>query len=467
MTKISSDELLKRIARLAKHNRELEELVKKLEKQNTDLLADNEKLKSLNTGIAGSVKSGKQGGKKGSTSRFDMATVMFAGIGGFSRHVEGMDTSALMDELDEIMCQFDAITSRRGMEKIKTLGDNYLCAGGIPDKNMASPVEAVMAAIEMCSFLDRYEAEKRSSGRIWELRTGIYTGTVTAAVLGKRKLSYDLRGDTVNTVSRMAAVAGGGEILVSAATCELAGELFDCEYFGRLPVKYSDSLQLFRVRRLRPEYSSDEHGTAASGAFGTKLALIRFTDMQEMMLDRLERELPAGLQYHNVKHTVDVVTETELIGWSEGCTDEELLLLKTAALFHDAGHTVSYDNHEYHSTQIARQVLPSYGYTAAQTDRICSIIMATQLPPHPANLLERIICDSDLDYLGRSDFIPVSNTLYEELKALGKAGSLNDWNRMQVRFITGHQYFTATARHLREVNKQQQIERIRSLITDI
>ena len=104
--------------------------------------------------------------------------------------------------------------------------------------------------------------------------------------------------------------------------------------------------------------------------------------------------------------------------------------------------------------------------TPEQIERICSIIMATKLPPKPKNLLENIICDSDLDYLGRSDFIPVSNTLYEELRAQNKMGSLNDWNKIQVKFISGHQYFTRTARSLREVNKQLQIERIQSLITE-
>ncbi len=170
--------------------------------------------------------------------------------------------------------------------------------------------------------------------------------------------------------------------------------------------------------------------------------------------------------YHNVKHTVDVVTEVELIGWAEGCSDEEILLLKTAALFHDTGITVSFDDHEFHGTEYARKVLPDYGYTAEQIERICSIIMATKLPPRPSNLLEEIICDSDLDYLGRSDFIPVSNSLFEELKAQNKMKDLNEWNKLQVKFISGHQYFTQTARRLREVNKKLQIERIRSLISD-
>jgi hypothetical protein len=97
---------------------------------------------------------------------------------------------------------------------------------------------------------------------------------------------------------------------------------------------------------------------------------------------------------------------------------------------------------------------------------ICQIILSTKLPPKPTNLLEEIICDSDLDYLGRSDFIPVSNTLFEEMRAQNKIAKLNDWNKLQVKFISGHQYFTATARSLREVNKQLQIERIQSLITE-
>jgi exopolyphosphatase/pppGpp-phosphohydrolase len=248
-------------------------------------------------------------------------------------------------------------------------------------------------------------------------------------------------------------------------TYELVREFFDCEYFGKLPVKYKGDLQLYRVKGLKHGFAVDGKRILPNDAFRIKFGLIQFTDIQEIILDKLEKELPAYLYYHNVKHTVDVVTEVELIGWAEGCTDEEILILKTAALFHDVGHTVAYDNHEYHGTMIAREMLPHYNYTPDQIERICSIIMSTKLPPKPSDLLEEIICDSDLDYLGRSDFIPVSNTLFEELKSQNKMGSLNEWNKMQVKFISGHQYFTRTARRLREVNKQLQIKRIQSLIS--
>jgi hypothetical protein len=233
-----------------------------------------------------------------------------------------------------------------------------------------------------------------------------------------------------------------------------------------MPVKYKGDLEMFVVNRIRPEYSMRERGMMPNDMFDTKFKLIQFTDVQELMLDRLERELPSYLYYHNVKHTVDVVTEVELIGWAEGLDDDGILLLKTAALFHDAGHTRSYDEHEYHGTQLVREILPDFGYSVQQIDKICDIIMATKLPPQPKDIYQEIICDADLDYLGRSDMIPVSNTLYKELSEQNKIGTLNDWNKLQLKFISAHTYFTKTARSLREVNKQKQIERIRKLIVE-
>jgi adenylate cyclase len=468
MSVTRNKELVKRIARLAKQNQELEEHIKKLQKLNEKLIRDNEKIKALYEKVSPEgLKDVPELEKKEKSLKFNMATVLFADIHGFTKPVEGMDSSALMDELDEILFEFDAIVSKYKIEKIKTIGDTFMCAGGIPVKNITNPIDVVMAAMEMRNFLEKSERDKRGGNeKIWDLRIGIHTGPVTATVSGKKKISYDIKGDTVNTASRVEAISENGIILISVMTYELVKEFFDCDYYGKLPVKYKGDLQMYKVIGIKPEFSVNGEGVLPNESFRIKFGLIQFTDIQEIILDKLEKELPDYLYYHNVKHTVDVVTEVELIGWGEGCSDEEILILKTAGLFHDAGHTIVYDNHEYYSTQLAREMLPRYNYTPEQIDRICSVIMATKLPPRPTNLLENIICDSDLDYLGRSDFIPVSNTLYEELKAQNKMGSLNDWNKIQVKFISGHQYFTKTARSLREVNKQLQIERIQSLITE-
>ncbi len=461
-------EYIKRIARLAKDNKELKLKVKELEKKLDKLLYENEKQKALLESLSPEqIRRGKEVEHKVRTLRFDMATVLFADIQGFSKLSGKTDSQVIIDKLDEIFFEFDTIVKKYKIEKIKTIGDTYMCTGGIPVKNSTNPIDVVMAAIEMKHHMEKVQEEcNYEGGQVWDLKIGIHTGPVVANVTGKRKVSYEIKGDTVNTASRIESASDTGNIVISVMTYELVKEFFVCEYFGKVPVKYKGDMDMYVVKGLKPEFSENGDGVTPNKAFRIKFALIQFTDLQEVILDKLEKELPKYLYYHNVKHTVDVVTEVELIGWAEGITDEEMLLLKTAALFHDVGHTVQYDNHEYYGTVIAREMLPKYGYSQEQIDRICEIIMATQLPPKPNNLLEEIICDADLDYLGRTDFIPVSNTLYKELHEQNKIGSLNDWNKLQVKFISAHQYFTKTARSLREVNKQKQIERISRLITD-
>ena len=457
MISTNNEELVKRIAKLARQNQELEDRIKKLLKQNEKLAGENERLRTHSPEVP-------QEAEK--SLKFNMTTILFADIHGRAKVYEGFDSASVMDELDEIFYEFELISEKYKIQKIKTIGDIFMCAGGIPVKNITNPIDVVMAAIGMRDFLEKFELRKRNGqSRMWDLKIAIHTGPVTASISGKKRISYDIKGDTVHNASRLQAHAENGSILISVMTYELVKEFFDCGYYGKLPVKYKGDLQIFRVEGLKPEFSAGGNRIIPNESYRIKFGLIQFTDLQEMILDKLEKELPAYVFYHNVKHTVDVVTEVELIGWAEGCTDEEILLLKTAGLFHDTGITVSFDNHELNGAEYARKILPGYNYSPEQIERICSIIMATKLPPKPSDLLEEIICDSDLDYLGRSDFIPVSNTLFEELKAQNKMKDLNEWNKMQVKFISGHQYFTKTARSLREVNKQLQIERIQSLIT--
>ena len=136
----------------------------------------------------------------------------------------------------------------------------------------------------------------------------------------------------MNTASRIEAVSDYGSLLISVMTYELVKEFFDCEYFGKLPVKYKGDLQMYRVTGLKSEFSLNGEGVVPNDAFRIKLGLIQFTDIQEIILDKLEKELPDYLYYHNVKHTVDVVTEVELIGWGEGCSDEEILAVENCWL---------------------------------------------------------------------------------------------------------------------------------------
>lgn len=456
-------QLVKRIAKLVQQNKELSQELKDLRVRYEELLDKSEEYEKIADKISHQKLSAEEAAERQAALKFNMVTVLYADFHGFRELIPEENPDNLIDQLDSFYMKFDDIISGHPIEKIKTIGDSYMCAGGIPNKNITNPIEVVLAGHQM---LHHVRQANEATGRTWEIRLAIHTGPVTAFASGKHKISYDIKGDTVNIASRMESSGQNGKLFISVMTYELVKEFFECEYYGKLPVKYKGNLDIYNVKGILPELSVNGEGIEPNEMFKTKFALIQFHDLQEVVLDILEKDLPSDLYYHNLKHTVDVVTEVELIGWAEGVSDEDILILKTAALFHDIGHTISYDDHEYYGTEVARQILPKFNYAQEEIDKICQIIQSTKLPPQPKNILEEIICDADLDYLGRIDFIPVSNTLFEELHVRNKISSMNDWNKMQIKFISSHQYFTQTARKLREVNKQIQIERIKSLLTE-
>ncbi|HOU97907.1 MAG TPA: adenylate/guanylate cyclase domain-containing protein [Bacteroidales bacterium] len=451
------EELLKQLEEQKKQNRELLQRNKELIEQNNLLNDEIERLR---------IRVQHESADKKSL-RFKMATVLFADIRGFTKLSDEADPQKLIDELDRFYFIMDGIIKKYNIEKVSSVGDTIMLVGGIPKKNRTNPIEMVLAAMEIQHEFEKFQEEIFGHGkRIWEINMGIHSGPVTVSISGKKKESYEVKGETVNIASRIEAASENGKIIISEQTRELVSAYFRCRYLGKLPVKYVGDMNLYNVNGYLPEFSADNKGLLPNQTFITKLQLIRYDDLEEFMLDKLERELPKYLYYHNLKHTMDVVIQAEIIGRGEGISEEEMLLLKTAALFHDSGQTVQSKGHEQISAQIAQEILPKYGYSIEQINIICDIIKATELPPKPQTLLQNIICDADLDYLGRSDFIPVSNTLYKELHEQKLIGSMDDWNRLQIKFLSAHQYFTETANKLREVNKQTQIERLKQLIED-
>jgi predicted metal-dependent HD superfamily phosphohydrolase len=135
-------------------------------------------------------------------------------------------------------------------------------------------------------------------------------------------------------------------------------------------------------------------------------------------------------------------------------------LLRTAALFHDSGFLINYANHEAEGCNLARLHLPGFGYTPGDIEAVCRMILATRMPQSPESLLEKILCDADLDYLGRDDFDVISSTLLAEWKGRGKNYTADEWNKLQVEFLKSHRYWTASAARRREAKKQEHLERI-------
>lgn len=403
--------------------------------------------------------------EKEKTVRFKMVTVLFASIQGFTKVAGQEDAKQLIDELDRFFFKFDQVVERFHIEKIKTIGDTYMCAGGIPQKNRTNPIEVVLAAFEMQQYMEFLKKGKTDNHMgIWDIRMGIHTGPVFSnTVINKKRL--EIWGETVNTASRMEASGQVGKVNITGMTYELVKDYFLCQYRGKMPIKYKGDIDMFFIEGFRPKLSIDGKGLQPNQIFVTRLGHMRFDDLEEYVMNILEEKLPKNLYYHNLKHTIDVTVQVEIIGRKEGVNPEELLLLKTAALFHDSGFINTYKDHEEEGVRIAKETLPNYDYTPEQIKQIGEIIMATKLPPQPKNLLEQIICDADLDYLGRVDFIPVSGNLFKELKEYNMLeDDIDKWNQIQIKFIENHSYFTKTAKKLRDVNKKNQLEAIRCLV---
>ena len=182
------------------------------------------------------------------------------------------------------------------------------------------------------------------------------------------------------------------------------------------------------------------------------------------IIDKLERELSADLYYHGLHHTLDVLRVTEELCLSESVNPYESLLLKTAALFHDSGFVKSNKEHEALGCSLVREHLPRYDFTPLEIERICGMIMATKIPQTPANFLEAILCDADLDYLGRDDFYDIGSTLFQELKTYNVLHREEDWNRLQVSFLEKHTFFTPTNLRRRDPRKQRHLAQLKDVV---
>lgn len=183
--------------------------------------------------------------------KYDMVSVLFTDMAGFTKIAEKMKPEELLSELDHIFSVFDSIVKKHGVEKIKTIGDAYMAAGGIPVANTTNAVDTVLCALEFQEYMKFLRAKKELEGKpFFELRMGIHTGSVVAGVIGHEKIAYDIWGDTVNTASRMESSGVVGEINISSATHALVKEKFICEHRGKVSAKNKGEIDMYLVKGL-------------------------------------------------------------------------------------------------------------------------------------------------------------------------------------------------------------------------
>jgi adenylate cyclase len=179
---------------------------------------------------------------------YSMVSVMFADFKDFTRISEKVSAELLVDEIHHCFSAFDTILEKYKVEKIKTIGDSYMCASGLPVLNYTHATDLVSAAIEILTFIQERKKEKEAKREIpFELRIGIHTGPVVAGIVGVKKFAYDLWGDTVNIAARMEQNSEAGKINISGSTYELVKDKFNCLYRGKIEAKNKGEVEMYFV----------------------------------------------------------------------------------------------------------------------------------------------------------------------------------------------------------------------------
>lgn len=189
---------------------------------------------------------------------------------------------------------------------------------------------------------------------------------------------------------------------------------------------------------------------------------MQHTKAIDFAIEKLQDELPENLKYHSLEHTLGVLHSCEYLAEKHILNPDEVKLLFTAAAFHDIGFTHAYKNHEEVGCEIAGEVLPQFDYSSDEIERIKGMIMATKIPQTPKNLLEKILCDADLDYLGGDKYGEISESLKDELGLNGVEMDDGEWLKLQINFLESHHYWTDFAKRVLAPKKVLVLQKLKN-----
>ncbi|MCB1139336.1 MAG: adenylate/guanylate cyclase domain-containing protein [Leptospiraceae bacterium] len=203
---------------------------------------------------------------------YDDVTVLFTDFKGFTQIAESLSPQELVSELDQCFRSFDEIIKGCGLEKIKTIGDAYMAAGGIPEESKDHAVRTIQAALEMLAFMDRWKEQKEAAGKpSWEIRIGIHSGPLVAGVIGTEKFAYDVWGDTVNLASRMESSGAPGRVNISGQTYEKVKRFFSCEHRGQIQAKNKGEVDMYFVDGILPHLRDSDDPLKPNFLFESQL----------------------------------------------------------------------------------------------------------------------------------------------------------------------------------------------------
>ena len=396
--------------------------------------------------------------------RYEKACVLFTDFVAFSKIAKEEKPLNLIKRLATFFSKFDEIVDRYHLEKIKTIGDAYMAIAGVTERLPNPNVRACLAALEMRNFMLNEAALARATNNdYWEIKIGLHSGPLVAGIIGDKKISFDVWGDTVNIASRAEQNATPNSITITQEIATEVEPFFELQPRGLIKIKYSDAIEMFFLENIKIDHSLFAEGKLANRQLRKICGLseMDFDQARSTILLKLKSSLPETVVYHDIKHTIQVEKAALRLAGLEGIKGKELILLRTAALFHDVGFIFSTKNNEEIAVKIAEKELPKFGYALKQVERVAQLIRATRFGAKPTTLLEKILVDADHDYLGRADYHSIAAKLRKELALQGNNLEDKEWIEFQLDFLKNkHRFLTQTAINLRQKGKEKRISEL-------
>jgi len=404
---------------------------------------------------------------KFSPKRVENGVVLFTDFVNFSQKARSISPLRLLKKLEYYFTKFDEITERYKLEKIKTIGDSYMALAGVTENTREPEIRACLAALEMRNFMvNEREVAKALKRDYWEIRIGIHAGPLVAGIIGTKKFSFDVWGDTVNIAARAEQASEPDRILITRKIFPVVEPYFETIFYGNVEIKKrGGSEEMYFLEKLRPDHCQYNEGKIANKALLQQCDLpsVHFKHMQKDILNKLKSLLPEELVYHDLSHTANVEKAAVRYARLEGLTEYEIMLLRTAVYYHDAGFLVTYHDNEVFGMKLAENNLPRFGYSPEEIAIVVNIIACTGPFSKPETILEKIMCDADHDYFGRADYYNVARKLRLEMENVGEVMSDLEWVDFQLEYLDNrHEYHTETARNIRIGGKKSRISELRN-----
>lgn len=399
--------------------------------------------------------------------RVEKGVVLFTDFVDFSQKAKKQKPLKLLQRLEKYFTEFDKIIAKYNLEKIKTIGDAYMALSGVTENKPKPAVRACLAALEIREFMRKErELAKAMKKEYWEIRIGLHMGPLVSGIIGSTKFSFDVWGDTVNIASRAEAATKKGNITITTTIEEQVRKYFNFTPRGPIEIhKRGGAIDMFYLDNIVPTYALHKEGVFANSLLRNicDLPSMDFAQMRKHILNRLKSLLPENISYHDLPHTLNVEKAAIRYAKLEGLNEEETLLLRTAALFHDAGFIQRYKDNEEIGANIAAATLPNFGYTEFQVNIIKKTILCTKHSIQPVTLIEQIMCDADHDYLGRPDYHDIAKKLRKEMEDYGCKFTDLEWIDFQINYLdTDHEFYTESAKNIRLQGKNTRIKELRN-----